>query len=47
MTRLTSATTELVEKLRAKNYEGVDENFARVKAEQVQVLAAIEKLLSA
>ena len=47
MTRLSDATSELVEKLRAKHYDGVEEDFARIKQEQEHVLKAISDLLSA
>ena len=46
MTRLSDATSELVEKLRAKHYDGVEEDFARIKQEQEHVLKAISDLLS-
>ncbi len=47
MTRLHQVTTDLVEKLRAHNYEGVDEDFSQIKEAHERAVEAIGKLLSA
>ena len=38
------STTDLVEKLRAHNYEGVEEDFAEIKKAHVKAVEAIESL---
>ncbi len=44
MTRLHQVTTDLVEKLRAHNYEGVDDDFAEIKAAHERAIEAIGRL---
>ena len=44
MTVLHQVTTDLVEKLRAHNYEGVDEEFAQIKEAHHRAVEAILKL---
>ena len=44
MKNLHQVTTELVEKLRAHNYEGVDEDFAKIKEAHTKVIEGIGKL---
>ena len=44
MTRLHQVTTDLVEKLRANSYDGVEEDFAEIKKAHERAVEAIESL---
>lgn len=47
MPRLYQATCYLVEKLRAHDYEGVDEDFKKISEEYEQVINAINRIILA